>query len=369
MAPVSGVFTGGAGPVTAVRRPTVLVTGGAGFIGSHTCVALAQAGHDLVVLDNFSNSQPSVMGALAALCGPGLELVCGDVRDADALRRVFDRYRISAVIHFAALKAVEESVLNPLQYYENNLVGLLRLLEAMRHADVRTLVFSSSAAVYGAAETVPIRESAPLNAASPYGRTKLMCEQVLADLVDAEPYWRIARLRYFNPVGAHESGLIGEQPSGVPSNLMPYLMQVAAGLRPVLRVFGSDYPTPDGSGIRDYIHVMDLAEGHVAALAALQRADGMLTLNLGTGRGVSVLEMVDAFERACACRVPYELVARRPGDVAMCWADASRAERLIAWRARRDVRQMCVDGWRWQTKLNADLASPGAACAATAEAG
>jgi len=327
----------------------ILVTGGTGFIGSHTCVALAQAGHDFLILDNLSNSRADVLDRLAPLCGRRPAFVHGDVRDAVLLERVFAEHSISAVIHFAALKAVGESVAMPLAYYDNNVGGTLKLLDAMRHAGVRTMVFSSSATVYGDPATVPIREDFPLTATNPYGWTKLMMERMLADLASAEPDWRIARLRYFNPVGAHESGRIGEDPSGMPNNLMPYVAQVATGQRAELQVFGGDWPTPDGTGVRDYIHVMDLAEGHVAALGHLERQPGLLTVNLGTGCGVSVLDLVRAFEQASGRAVPYRIVGRRAGDVAACWADPALAERSLGWRTKRDLAQMCADAWRWQS--------------------
>jgi UDP-glucose 4-epimerase len=327
----------------------ILVTGGTGFIGSHTCVALAQAGHDFLILDNLSNSRADVLDRLAPLCGRRPAFVHGDVRDAALLERVFAEHSISAVIHFAALKAVGESVAMPLAYYDNNVGGTLKLLDAMRHASVRTMVFSSSATVYGDPATVPIREDFPLTATNPYGWTKLMMERMLADLASAEPDWRIARLRYFNPVGAHESGRIGEDPSGMPNNLMPYVAQVATGQRAELQVFGGDWPTPDGTGVRDYIHVMDLAEGHVAALDHLARQPGLLTVNLGTGCGVSVLDLVRAFEQASGRAVPYRIVGRRAGDVAACWADPALAERSLGWRTKRDLAQMCADAWRWQS--------------------
>ena len=327
----------------------ILVTGGTGFIGSHTCVALAQAGHEFLILDNLSNSRADVLDRLAPLCRRRPAFVEADVRDAAALDRVFAEHRITAVIHFAALKAVGESVAQPLAYYDNNVGGTLKLLEAMKRAGVRTLVFSSSATVYGDPASVPIREDFPLTATNPYGWTKLMMERMLADLAAAEPDWRIARLRYFNPVGAHESGRIGEDPSGVPNNLMPYVAQVATGQRAELQVFGGDWPTADGTGVRDYIHVMDLAEGHVAALDHLARQPGLLTVNLGTGRGVSVLDLVRAFEQASGRAVPYRIVGRRAGDVAACWADPALAERLLGWRTRRDLAQMCADAWRWQS--------------------
>lgn len=328
----------------------ILVTGGTGFIGSHTCVALASAGREVLVLDNLSNSRRDVLDRLARIVGRAPRFVEGDVRDAALLDRLFTEHRIEAVIHFAALKAVGESVQQPLAYYQNNLTATLTLLEAMKRAGCERLVFSSSATVYGDPASVPIREDFPLAATNPYGWTKLMMEQILADLSHAEPHWRIARLRYFNPVGAHASGLIGEDPSGTPNNLMPYVAQVAAGQREQLQVFGGDYPTVDGTGVRDYIHVMDLAEGHVAALDHLARAPGLLTVNLGTGEGVSVLQMVKAFERASGRAVAYRIVGRRAGDVAACWADPALAERLLGWRTKRSLAQMCEDAWRWQSR-------------------
>ena len=327
----------------------ILVTGGAGFIGTHTCAALADAGIPTLLLDNFSNSRRSVLDRLARITGKPVACVEGDVRDTQLLRQLFASHPIEGVIHFAALKAVGESVREPLRYYENNVAGTVSLLRAMQAAGVRTLVFSSSATVYGDPASLPIREDFPLSATNPYGWSKLMMEQVLADVDHAEPgQWRIARLRYFNPVGAHESGLIGEDPQDIPNNLMPYVAQVATGQREVLSVYGGDYPTPDGTGVRDYIHVCDLAEGHVAALRYLRAHPGLLTVNLGTGRPVSVLEMVRGFEQASGRAVPYQVVARRPGDVAACWADPALAERLLGWRARRDLQAMCRDAWRWQ---------------------
>ena len=327
----------------------ILVTGGAGFIGSHTCVALAQAGIPHLILDNFGNSRRSVLERLGRITGVQPLIVEGDVRDADLLARVFAQHPIDGVIHFAALKAVGESVREPLRYYDNNVAGTVALLRAMQVAGVRTLVFSSSATVYGEPATVPIREDFPLYATNPYGWTKLMMEQVLADVDAAEPgQWRIARLRYFNPVGAHESGLIGEDPQGEPGTLLPSVAQVAAGQRASLSVYGNDYPTPDGTGVRDYIHVCDLAEGHLAALRYLHKHPGLLTVNLGTGRPVSVLEMVRAFEQASGRAVPYQLVARRPGDVAQCWADPALAQTLLGWSAQHGVDRMCQDAWRWQ---------------------
>ena len=327
----------------------ILVTGGTGFIGSHTCVSLSQAGHDILILDNLSNSRITVVDRLEKLCDKRPVFIQGDVRDAALLDQVFAAHRIRAVIHFAGLKAVGESVEKPVAYYDNNVRGTLDLLAAMDRAKVKTLVFSSSATVYGDPASVPIREDFPRSATNPYGRSKLMIEDILADLHQAEPDWGIARLRYFNPVGAHESGLIGEDPQGIPNNLMPYVAQVAIGRREFLKVFGNDYPTSDGTGVRDYIHVMDLADGHVAALNYLDATKGaLLTVNLGTGRGHSVLEMANAFERASGRPVPHRFAPRRPGDIAQCWADASLAHELLGWRATRDLETMCTDAWRWQ---------------------
>lgn len=293
------------------------------------------------------------MGRITGMVPPCIE---GDIRDAGLLRRIFAQYPITEVIHFAALKSVGESVREALRYYDNNIAGTVTLLQAMRAANVRSMVFSSSATVYGDPASLLIREDFPLSATNPYGQTKLMMEQVLADTSASEPgQWRIARLRYFNPVGAHESGLIGEDPQDVPNNLMPYVAQVAAGQRPCLSVFGNDYPTPDGTGTRDYIHVMDLAAGHVAALRYLRQNMGLLTVNLGTGRPVSVLEMVRSFEKASGRPVPYAVVARRPGDVAQCWADPGLAERLLGWKAELDVDRMCADAWRWQNGVGRSL--------------
>jgi UDP-glucose 4-epimerase len=329
----------------------ILVTGGTGYIGSHTCIALMQAGHEVLILDNLSNSRADVLDRLETICGRRPDFVEGDVRDGAALDEVFDRHPIRAVMHFAGLKAVGESVEKPLEYYDNNVNGTLHLLAAMRRAQARTLVFSSSATVYGDPASVPIREDFPRSATNPYGRSKLIVEDILADLHTAEPGWRIARLRYFNPVGAHESGLIGEDPAGIPNNLMPYIAQVAAGRRDRLNIWGNDYPTPDGTGVRDYIHVMDLAEGHVAALSYLERTDDMLTVNLGTGRGYSVLEMVKAFEHASGRAIPYNVAPRRSGDIARCWADPGLASRLLNWRATRGLDAMCADAWHWQQSL------------------
>ncbi len=334
----------------------ILVTGGAGFIGSHTCVALAQAGIPFMVLDNFCNSRRSVLERVERIIGAPVSFIEGDIRDTALLQRVFAEHPVEGVIHFAALKSVGESVREPLRYYDNNVAGTVALLGAMRAANVRTLVFSSSATVYGDPASVPIREDFPLSATNAYGWSKLMMEQVLADVDASEPgQWRIARLRYFNPVGAHASGLIGEDPQDIPNNLLPYVAQVAVGLREQLSVYGNDYPTADGTGVRDYIHVCDLAEGHVAALRYLRSHPGLLTVNLGTGRPVSVLEMVRAFERASGRAVPYRIVARRPGDVAQCWADPALAQQLLGWTAKLGLDQMCEDAWRWQSGVGASL--------------
>ena len=331
----------------------ILLTGGTGYIGSHACVALLEAGHDVTILDNLCNSSRLAVDRIAQICGRAPTFVEGDIRDGPLLDRLFADRPVRAVMHFAGLKAVGESVEKPVEYYDNNVRGTLELLAAMRRAKVRTIVFSSSATVYGDPATVPIREEFPRSATNPYGRSKLMIEDILADLHRAEPGWNVARLRYFNPVGAHESGLIGEDPRGIPNNLMPYVAQVAIGRRERLAVFGNDYPTPDGTGVRDYIHVVDLAEGHVAALDWLEREGGLLTVNLGTGQGYSVLDMVRAFEGASGRPVPYEIVGRRAGDIAACWADPSLARQLLGWEARRGIEAMCADGWRWQT-MNPD---------------
>jgi UDP-glucose 4-epimerase len=326
----------------------ILVTGGTGYIGSHACVALAEAGHDLLILDNLCNSRADVVGRLEALCGKRPEFVEGDVRDSVVLDEIFDRHPVTAVMHFAGLKAVGESVAKPLEYYDNNVHGTLQLLAAMRRASVKSFVFSSSATVYGVSSSEPLREDFPRSAVNPYGRSKLIVEDILADLHHAEPDWRIARLRYFNPVGAHESGLIGEDPRGIPNNLMPFVAQVAAGRREFLSVWGNDYPTPDGTGVRDYIHVADLAEGHVAALDYLKRRGGLLTVNLGTGKGYSVLDMVKAFEQASQHSIAFKIGPRRGGDLAQYWADPSLARELLGWTSRRGLKQMCADTWRWQ---------------------
>ena len=329
-------------------RETILVTGGAGYIGSHTVVELLAAGYDVVVADNLCNSKASVLERVATIAGRAPQFVAADVRDRAAMQALFAAHRFDAVVHFAGLKAVGESVEKPLAYYDNNVCGLLTLAEVMAGAGVRKLAFSSSATVYGDPHAVPIREDFPLAATSPYGRSKLMIEEILRDLANSDASWRIALLRYFNPVGAHPSGLIGEDPLGVPNNLMPYAVQVAAGLRAELAVFGGDYPTPDGTGVRDYIHVVDLAAGHVAALRALDEQRGVIALNLGTGRGYSVLELVHALARVSARPLPYRIVGRRPGDIAQCFADATLARTTLGWQATRGLEQMCADSWRWQ---------------------
>ncbi len=331
-----------------VNRPRVLVTGGTGFIGSHAVVELAGAGYEPVIVDNLCNSSEEVVERLERILGRAPEFHRADLRDAAAMERMLARGSFAAVMHFAGLKAVGESATQPLRYYENNVGGTLVLAEAMRRHSVRTLVFSSSATVYGDQSALPIREDASLAPANPYGRTKLVIEEILRDLAASEPGWRISLLRYFNPVGAHASGLIGEEPRGVPNNLMPYACRVAAGQIEELRVFGGDYPTPDGTGVRDYIHVVDLVKGHLAALAALAKDEGVICINLGTGRGHSVLELTDMLERVSGRKLPRRIVARRPGDVAASYADASLAERVLGWRAEKGLEDMCRDAWRWQ---------------------
>ena len=336
---------------TSATPSSVLVTGGAGYIGSHTCVELMQAGHEVLVLDNLCNSHPAVLERIARIAGKAPEFARVDVRDTDALVEVLRRKRFDAVIHFAGLKAVGESIEKPIEYYDNNVQGSISLCRAMAQAGVGTLVFSSSATVYGNAASMPVREDAPLGPTNPYGQTKWMVERILGDLAASGPgAWRVALLRYFNPVGAHPSGLIGEDPQGIPNNLMPNIAQVAAGVRDKVRVFGSDYPTRDGTGIRDFIHVVDLARGHLAALAALRRDGRGFTVNLGTGRGVSVLEAVRAFERASGRTIPMEKIARRAGDVAESYADPSLAGTLLGWKAEYGLDEMCRDTWRWQSQ-------------------
>jgi UDP-glucose 4-epimerase len=327
---------------------TILVTGGAGYIGTHACVALLEAGYAVVVLDNLCNASIEAVSRVEAITSTSILMVQGDVRDPACLDSVFTAHAIDAVMHFAGLKAVGESVEKPLEYYDNNVNGTLVLLSAMERAGVDNFIFSSSATVYGDPASVPIKEDFPTSATNPYGRSKLMVEEILADWGQARPSWSIGRLRYFNPVGAHISGRIGEDPQGWPNNLMPFVAQVAVGRREKLAVFGGDYPTPDGTGVRDYIHVVDLAEGHVAALRYVLENKGVLTVNLGTGNGVSVLDMIRAFEQASGRAVPYEIVDRRAGDIAECWADPAMAESLLGWRAARSLQEMCADAWRWQ---------------------
>jgi UDP-glucose 4-epimerase len=336
---------------------TILLTGGAGYIGSHTCVELLRGGEDVVVLDNLVNSSAEAVRRVERIAGKGVTTIVGDIRDPALLRDVFARHPIEAVVHFAGLKAVGESGEKPLLYYQNNVAGTICLLDAMAEAGVRTLVFSSSATVYGNPQRLPLTEDHPLDPTNPYGRTKRMIEDILRDVASSAPEWRIALLRYFNPVGAHESGLIGEDPRGIPNNLMPYVARVAIGTYPSLRIFGNDYATPDGTGVRDYIHVVDLAAGHVAALARLRNQGGLFTVNLGTGKGCSVLEIVAAFESASGRKIPCQVVERRPGDVAACYADVSLAAAMLGWRATRDLRQMCADNWRWQTANPGGFAS------------
>jgi len=329
--------------------PTILLTGATGYIGSHTWLALQAAGFAVVGVDDFSNSSPEVLNRLRELSGLTPVFERANVGDAGAMAGVFERHRIDAVVHFAAFKAVGESAAQPLAYYGNNLGGLINTCAVMRAHGCRRIVFSSSATVYGEPPSLPIREDFPLSATNPYGQTKLMGETILRDLGAADAAWQTACLRYFNPVGAHESGRIGEDPRGTPNNLMPYVAQVAVGRRPRLSVFGNDYNTPDGTGVRDYIHVSDLAEGHVAALRRLLDAPGSLTVNLGTGRGNSVLELVAAYAAASGRDIPYDIVPRRAGDIAACYADPALAQQLLGWQARHDLHRMCADSWRWQT--------------------
>lgn len=327
----------------------ILVTGGAGYIGSHTCVELLNAGFDVTVFDNFCNSHPEALARVERITGKKVGLVRGDIRDHAAVLAALRLSGARAVIHFAGLKAVGESVTNPMPYYDNNVVGTLRLLEAMDECGVKTLVFSSSATVYGDPQYLPLTEDHPLSATNPYGRTKLMIEEILRDVHRSDPSWRLGLLRYFNPVGAHASGLIGEDPQGIPNNLLPFVAQVAVGQREFLNVWGNDYPTPDGTGIRDYIHVVDLAQGHLKTLIRLQDKAECLTVNLGTGKGNSVLDVVRAFEKASGRPVPYRVAARRMGDIASCYAEPTLALELLGWKAERGLNAMCEDAWRWQS--------------------
>lgn len=329
---------------------TILVTGGAGYIGSHTTISLIHAGFDVVVVDNLANSREESLRRVAQIAGREIAFEKGDIRDRSFIEDVLKRHRAAAVIHFAGLKAVGESVTRPLDYYDVNVGGTIKLLQAMEAQGVKTIVFSSSATVYGEPQTLPIPEDHPLSATNPYGRTKLVVEDMLRDLHAGDPSWRIVILRYFNPVGAHESGLIGEDPNGLPNNLMPYVAQVGSGRLERLRVFGGDYPTHDGTGVRDFIHVVDLAEGHVRAIEKLADGPQCLAVNLGTGQGYSVLDLVNAFRHASNREIPYDIVSRRPGDVAASYADPRRAADMLGWKATRSLRDMCADTWNWQSK-------------------
>lgn len=326
----------------------ILVTGGAGYIGSHTCLELLQAGYNVIVVDNLSNSKPESLKRVQILANKPLTFYKADICNREALQDIFSRHSVQAVVHFAGLKAVGESNAMPLRYYQNNVTGTLNLCETMAAYAVKNMVFSSSATVYGDISPSPLKEEYPLAPINPYGRTKWMIEEILRDLWRADSCWNIALLRYFNPVGAHPSGQIGEDPNGIPNNLFPYVTQVAVGRLPELHVFGNDYPTPDGTGIRDYIHVVDLAIGHLKALEKFRQSPGVVTYNLGTGRGYSVLEVVHAFERACAKKIPLKVVQRRPGDAAISYADPSRAQQELGWKAERDLDEMCRDAWNWQ---------------------
>lgn len=327
----------------------ILVTGGAGYIGSHTCLELLNSGYDVTVVDNLSNSKQASLDRVQELTGKKITFYEVDILDREALSAVFRQNQVQAVIHFAGFKAPGESVSLPLQYFHNNVSGSLVLLEVMKQHEVKNIVFSSSATVYGDVKIVPLKEDFPLSVINPYGRTKLMVEDILRDLFHAEPDWNVAILRYFNPVGAHPSGRIGEDPNGIPINLMPYVAQVAVGRHPFVRVWGNDYPTSDGTGVRDYIHVMDLAAGHIKALEKLEQKPGLVTYNLGTGRGYSVLEVITAFEKACQREIPYQVFDRRPGDVPTSYADPSKANRELAWFAHKTLDDMCQDAWRWQS--------------------
>ncbi|MFA7159236.1 MAG: UDP-glucose 4-epimerase GalE [Kiritimatiellia bacterium] len=327
----------------------ILATGGAGYIGSHTCVELLRCGYEVVVVDNLQNSKLEAVRRVQEITGGKIAFHKADLRDRADLENIFRQEKVDAVIHFAGLKAVGESTQKPLEYYQNNITGTLVLCEVMRQAGVRTIVFSSSATVYGNPRSVPIREDFPLSATNPYGRTKLMIEEILGDLHVSDPAWNMAILRYFNPVGAHKSGKIGEDPRGIPNNLFPYITQVAIGRLKELSVYGNDYPTPDGTGVRDYIHVVDLASGHLKALEKISGKKGLSIYNLGTGRGYSVLEAVAAFEKASGRKVPYKIAPRRPGDIPACYADPAKANRELGWQATRGLDEMCADSWRWQT--------------------
>ncbi len=326
----------------------VLVTGGVGYIGSHTCVELLNLGYEVVVLDNLSNSNEESLNRVKNITGKGLTFYQADLLDRHAINEIFEKETIGSVIHFAGLKAVGESVKKPLEYYHNNITGTLNLCDVMRKHNVKNIVFSSSATVYGTPKTVPIKEDFPLSTTNPYGSTKLMLEQILTDLNISDPTWNVILLRYFNPIGAHESGTIGEDPKGIPNNLVPYITQVAVGKLECLSVYGDDYDTVDGTGVRDYIHVVDLALGHVKAIEKLKENKGVLVYNLGTGKGYSVLEMVKSFEKASGKKIKYEIKARRAGDIATCYADVTKAKIELDWEATRGLEQMCEDSWRWQ---------------------
>lgn len=329
---------------------TILVTGGTGYIGSHTCVELINAGYDVIVMDNLYNSSEAVLGRIEQITGKRPKFYKTDLLDKEGLRQIFAENAIDAVIHFAGYKAVGESVKIPLTYYENNISGSVNLYQQMKEAGVKTIVFSSSATVYGDPQSVPIREDFPVHTTNPYGTTKLMNETILEDVTVSDPEWSVMLLRYFNPIGAHPSGLIGEVPNGVPNNLVPYIARVADGHMEYLRVWGNDYPTPDGTGVRDYIHVVDLARGHINALAYALEHTGTQKVNLGTGRGYSVLEVLHAYEKACGHELAYRIMDRRPGDIASCYADTAKAEELLGWKAEYDIEQMCADSWNFTLK-------------------
>ncbi|MDY5627792.1 MAG: UDP-glucose 4-epimerase GalE [Clostridia bacterium] len=328
----------------------ILVTGGAGFIGSHTCVELLNAGYDVVIADNFSNSKPEAVKRIEKITGKKVKLYEADLLDRQAMEKIFDENKIDAVIHFAGLKAVGESVSIPLKYYHNNITGTLILCEVMAKHNVKKIVFSSSATVYGSPKTVPIKEDFPLSTTNPYGSTKLMIENILRDLYVSDNEWSIALLRYFNPIGAHESGLLGEDPNGIPNNLVPYIAQVALGRLEVLSVYGNDYPTPDGTGVRDYIHVVDLSKGHIKALEKVMDTTGVDAYNLGTGTGYSVLDVVNAYQQASGVKINYKIAPRRPGDIAECYADPEKSKKELGWSAERDLKQMCLDSWNFTKK-------------------
>ncbi len=327
----------------------ILVTGGAGYIGSHTCILLIEAGYDIVVFDNFCNASKESIARVEKIVGKTIPLIEGDIRYKEDLNRVFESYTIDAVIHFAGLKAVGESVEKPLEYYDNNIYGTLVLCQVMAAHGCKSIVFSSSATVYGDPHSTPIKEDFPLSATNPYGRSKLFIEEMLRDLYVSDPEWKIVLLRYFNPIGAHESGTIGEDPNGIPNNLLPFIAQTAIGTRACLSVFGDDYDTVDGTGVRDYIHVMDLADGHVKALDKMSTFTEIMTINLGTGKGYSVLEVLKAFEAACGKKVPYSIAPRRAGDITTCFADPTYAKAVLGWEAQRGINEMCKDSWRWQS--------------------